>query len=160
MTIRETVRAWLRRLIFGLLSDDLTTLAKVLQPHLAQTLLARTSKDFDVRIIKTIVPQTGNQYRYNVYECDRLATHWFFIDLSESRSGDRFEMHLYFQVAGEFRLHEFHAVEDELVQPIVTLSGRFAPGCRLELTQTRGLSKPIRIEILGRYEEATYARID
>jgi hypothetical protein len=148
---------WLRRLILNLLLSDesaLTSLSAVLLPHIAEQLLERASKYFDVRIVNTVVPQVGNQYKYNVYECDKLATHWFFIDLSEARQGDRFEMYLYFQVAGEFRLHEFHAVEDELVQPIVTLPGRFAPGIRLELVQTRGLSKPVRVEILGRYEEA------
>lgn len=158
MTIREAVRLWLRKLVLSLLlSDDLTTLAKAIQPYMAQALLERTMKDFDVRIVKTVVPQTGNQYKYNVYECERLATHWFFIDLSEARQGDRFEMRLYFQIAGEFRLHEFHAVEDMLVQPIVTLPGRFAPGVRLELTQTRGISKPVRVEILGRYGETRHA---
>lgn len=157
--MKNRLYLWLMNFVRDVLfSDDtLTKLAQMLLPHMAQALLDRATKNFDVRIVKTIVPQIGNQYRYNVYECDRLATHWFFIDLSEARGGDRFEMHLYFQVAGEFRLHEFHAVEDELVQPIVTLAGRFAPGCRLELTQTRGLSKSVRVEILGRYEEASHA---
>ena len=152
------VQLWLQKVVLtSLLSNDraLATLAQSLLPHITQSLLDRTTKSFDVRIAKTVVPQIGNQYKYNVYECDRLATHWFFIDLAEARQGDRFEMYLYFQVAGEWRLHEFHAVEDELVQPIVTLPGRFAPGIRLELVQTRGLSKPVRVEIVGRYEEPT-----
>jgi len=123
------LRAWLWRL---LLSDDrvLHDLANLLLPYQAERLLQRTSRSFDVRIVNTVVPQVGSQYRYNVYECDRLSTHWFFIDLSTARQGDRFEMFLYFQAGGEFRLHEFHAVENELVQPIVTLPGRFAPGIR------------------------------
>ena len=153
-----TIREWLRRLILDLLlSDELMALAKALQPYMTQALLDRTTKDFDVRIVKTVVPKIGREYHYNVYECDRLATHWFFIDWSEVREGDYFEARLYFHVAGEWRVHEFHIVENELAQPVVTMPGRFAPGIRLELSQTRGLSKPVRIEILGRYEETSHA---
>ena len=160
---RRQIVAWIderiKQFVMHLLSSDpvlLSALAQAMQPHLARLLLEKTATDFDVRIVKEVVPKVGvgEDSVYTVYECLRPATHWFFVDFSNARNGDSFHVKLYFQVAGEMRLHEFHEISDQLVQPAITLPARFAPGCRLEIAQTRGLSKPIAIEIRGRYERS------
>jgi len=131
----------------------LNQIVDALTPILHEKVIAYLSKGFDIHIRDTLRPKVGPKEEYIVYESTRPATLWFLIDLSNARIGDKFDIRLYMKLSnGEFLLHDHHELENQREEPIATLSARFAPACRLTITQMRGISKEVGYEVFGRYE--------
>jgi len=133
--------------------DTLTHISDTIYSTLSERVLHSISRGFDIHVKDTLVPKVGPKEEYTVYESSKPATLWFLVDLSSAREGDLFEIRLYIRLSGgEFYLHDHYELENQRKEPIATLSSRFAPACRLTITQTRGLSKDVGYEIFGRYE--------
>ena len=133
--------------------DTLDRLTDALVPILHERILTYLSKGFDIHVKDILRPKVDPKEEYIVYESERPATLWFLVDLSSAREGDLFEIRLYIRLSdGEFLLHDHYKLENQRPEPIATLSSRFAPACRLTVTQSRGLSKEVGYEVFGRYE--------
>jgi len=149
--VRDTLWNIIQERLFR--KDALDRFADVLMPILHEKVLAYLSKGFDIHVKDVLVPKVGPKEEYIVYESTRPATMWFLVDLSSAREGDLFEIRLYIRLSdGEFLLHDHYELENQRQEPIATLSSRFAPACRLTVTQSRGLSKEVGYEVFGRYE--------
>ena len=134
-------------------NDMYERLLDSLLPALNERVVSTLSRGFDIHVKDFLRPKVGPKEEYTVYESTRPATLWFLIDLSNAREGDLFEIKLYIRLSGgEFYLHDHYELEHQRQEPIATLSARFAPSCRLTITQSRGLSKDIEYEVFGRYE--------
>jgi len=79
---------------------------------------------------------------YEIFEAKRDEFVWGFLDFSEMRPGDRFELRLYSPIMGKEYLFEHWAVEGQQEAPGFTLSERLLlKGSRITVTQVRGISK-------------------
>lgn len=132
----------------------LNRIADALLPLLHEKVIDYLARGFDIHVKDTLRPKVGPKEEYIVYESTRPATLWFLIDLSAAREGDLFEIKLYIRLSdGDFLLHDHYELENQRREPVATLSARFAPACRLTITQVRGLSnKEVGYEVFGRYE--------
>lgn len=150
------IREYIRSIVREVLSERevKTTLSDRLLPSLQEKVISYLNKGFDIYKKDTLVPEVGPKHEYTVFECERPATMWFLVDLSEARAGDLFQIKLYVRLSGgEFLLHDHYELEGQRSEPIATLSSRFAPSCRLTVAQTRGMGdKEVRYEVFGRYE--------
>ena len=149
--VRDTLWNIIQERLFR--KDTLDRLTDALIPILHERIITYLTKGFDVHVKDVLVPKVGPKEEYIVYESTRPATLWFLVDLSSAREGDLFKIRLYIRLSdGEFLLHDHYELENQRREPIATLSSRFAPACRLTVTQSRGLSKEVGYEVFGRYE--------
>lgn len=149
--VRQYIRGLFHEYLFQ--PDVHERLIDALMPILNERVISIISRGFDIHVKDFLRPKVGPKEEYIVYESTRPATLWFLIDLSSAREGDLFEIKLYIKLSGgEFYLHDHYKLENQRKEPIATLSARFAPACRLTITQSRGLSKDVGYEVFGRYE--------
>ena len=142
------------RKILLVLLDDRQVLERIIvavEPRLWQ--LAEHKKGFDEHHQLMVVPTPGKD-PYTVFQVDRPATTWAFLDFTNSHAGDQYRVELLVAIGNApFKRYESYIVEDQPTDPIATITGRFAPALRLTLAQTRGISREIPVEIFTRYED-------
>lgn len=143
-------RPSLRQNLLALL-DDQEWLDALLSRLQMQSLIPPTR--FDEHHTFAVQTKPGDD-EYTLLELDRPGQLWAFLDLSNARQGDEFVVCLYVRLGSpesKFQLHERYELQDQLAEPIVSLLDRFAPACRLTISQSRGLSKKVSVESFVRY---------
>lgn len=140
------LRSVLKRLILEALRDApdafYRLLAGRIQPYLTRpaALPIHTALPLRCKVGET----------YTLFTREGPLFWWASFDFSASRAGDRFRIEIYHLIRGGWKLHNAFTMDGQLDEPICTLNDRFAPGLKICLSQTRGLSKEIYFELWGR----------
>lgn len=116
-----------------------------------EILLPHLEPDATIEVMRSEILHARVGEVYEIFKVRRPTYVWGYLDLSEARPGDVFQIRTFVKIGGVWRAHEEYELVGQQKVPMISMSSRFAPAYRVEFEQVRGIGKEIVYEWYGKH---------